>query len=336
MSHEFPLVLGYEDVMLVPQYSEISSRSEVNTSVDFLGLKLTAPIIASNMDTISEQEMAIAMTKAGGAAVLHRYTDRQNVLNWIKAIKEQGAVAIPSIGAKVADWGQIAIDYCNAGADAICIDVAHGDASYVVEMIKFLKENTKINIIAGNVATYSGAYRLAEAGADAIRVGVGGGSCCTTRIQTGHGIPMVSTLEECCAIKSIFPHVKILADGGAKHPGDFVKALALGADVVMTGRIFAGCNEVPTIGKKCYRGMASFQSQTDFRGQVNNGTPEGESFSINPTGKSVKDVVQYYLGGIRSGMTYSGAKDLKQLKENAQFVQITHSGWIESTPHFGK
>jgi len=322
------LLRTFDDVLLEPQYSELKSRSEADPSTEIMGLKLKAPILSANMDTITEFRMALAMNTAGGLGVLHRYAKPLTVCEWIGGLNRRGAVAVPSIGVQPEDIAALEL-YIGAGARHVCIDIAHGDCLAMVEMIKYIKSKYSIKIMAGNVATRWGARRLFKAGADVVKAGVGGGSLCTTRLVTGHGVPQLHAIMECA------PEGPIVADGGLRHSGDIVKALAAGAKAVMVGSLLAGTEETPggELNKpRQYRGMASEEAQLAFKGAVQNGIAEGVAKTVPHKG-SVWPVIQALLGGIRSGMSYSGARTLQELRECARFIDVSTNTLIENHPH---
>lgn len=331
--------LTFDDVLLVPQYSDIASRKDVDISTTTWGAKFPIPICSANMDTITEVAMANEMFRLGGVGFLHRYASGETVLEWIKKIHEAKGVAIPSIGVKDEDFAW-ALRYADEGVLAINIDIAHGDSKHMVDMIEKLTREG-IEVIAGNVATYEGALRLADAGASVIKVGIGPGSLCTTRIVTGHGIPQLSAIEDCARVGK---HISIIADGGIRNAGDCVKALAFGANMVMVGSLFAGTIETP--GKavqlqneagryywaKEYRGMASREAREAVSKLDASYTPEGESTYVKNKGP-VEPIIQQLVGGIRSGLSYSGVHNLKELQQYAQYITITGNGMAESKPH---
>lgn len=321
----------FDDVLLVPQYSEIESRKDIDISAEIADIKLRTPIISANMDSITEEAMAEAMHECGGLGILHRYSPAEKIESQIRYLHSVSAPIVPSVGINVYDKTFIKkLIGSGVSISAVCLDIAHGHCRRAEEMIKFLKD-LGLQVIAGNVATLDGAFDLAEDGADAIKVGIGPGSLCTTRIVTGSGVPQLSAIMDIRYIKKEHPNVKIIADGGIKSSGDIVKALAAGADAVMIGRMFAGCKETPgevIKGKKVYRGMASFSAQMDFQGEVH-GTPEGEAIFVDAKG-SVKDIVKELSDGIRSGLSYSGATNIKDLQKKAHFIKVSSNTLIEN------
>lgn len=331
--------LTFDDVVLVPGYNGIKSRQNVSTSVDLFGRAFGIPLISSNMDTITETDMANAMTDLGGMAILHRFLTIEENVKMFEKLKNKDKVAV-SIGI-----GKDGLDRADAligvGASIICVDVAHGHSKEVNRSIKTLKEThgNNILVIAGNVATYAGADYLAAAGADVIKVGIGSGSVCSTRIKTGFGVPQLSALQDCRKVDRV-----IISDGGTRFPSDAVKALAAGADFVMLGGMLAGTDETPGMqieteinGKKVkfkrFRGMASKEAQEDFMGGMSEWkTAEGVSIDVVCKGP-MKNIILDIMGGIRSGMTYCGALTIKDLQRKAQFMEITQAGKVEGTPH---
>jgi len=338
----FSLIRGltFDDVVLVPGYNGIRSRNMVTTSVKIAGRTFDIPIISSNMDTVTGLEMAKFMAKEGGMALLHRFQTIEANVEMFRQAGDPKHVGI-SIGV-----GQDGIERSEAliaaGAEIIGVDVAHGHSKEVNRTIKRLREMYKDNIliIAGNVATYAGADYLAAGGADMIKVGIGPGSVCTTRVKTGFGVPQLTAILECSKVDR-----SIIADGGIRYPSDAVKALAAGADMVMMGGLFSGCDETPgeviertgsdgeTRRYKKFRGMASREAQEDFMGQMQDWkTAEGVALEV-PCKGSAKAVLMDIMGGIRSGMTYCGAAEIREMKRKAQFMEITSAARIEGTPH---
>ena len=334
------LKLSLDDVLLVPKYSAISSRLDVDIGTTLVGdLRLNTPVVTAAMDTISGKEMAVAVGKMGGAAFLHRFATDEDIVRMVQSIKDAGQVAIPSVGVRkdIVRWVSVLLEN---GADAISIDIAHGHCKMVMDTLSMIKSvHADCRVIAGNVATKEGVRDLIDSGADSVKIFVGPGSLCKTRVVTGFGVPTFSALVECVdeARKKDIP---VIADGGLKAPGDFVKCLAAGASACMTGSMFAGVKETP--GKeikmenkyyKEYRGMASFEAQKDFKGGMKSGTAtEGEAMVV-PLKGTAKCVMDYICGGIRSGLTYCGAKDIQELQEKAEFIQITNSSIAEGKPH---
>jgi IMP dehydrogenase len=332
----------FDDVVLIPQRSNIKSRSQVDISscLDHGGyVCLETPIISANMDTITEDKMAIAMHEAGGLGILHRYTNVYQTKKWICTIKTKGAIAIPSIGISSEDIDK-ALAYLDCGASGICVDIAYANNYHALNFIEKLAGLMLMYkpgiLIAGNVCTANGAQNLIGSGANIIKVGVGNGSLCTTRVVTGHGVPQLTALSEIDAYRKNNKYdFAIISDGGCKNSGDIVKALACGADACMSGNLFAGCDETPgeiIDGFKHYQGMASRRAQEGFKGLVNNSMPEGVDRKVKAKGP-VKNIMQQLAGGIRSGLSYSGAHNLFELRNNAEFQLVTQNGHTEGLPH---
>lgn len=336
----------FDDVLLVPQQSQIKSRSDVNIGTRVGGLSLKLPILSANMDTVTEGRMAVEMGRLGGAGVLHRFAPFDpSICDWADACKEAGAPVIMSIGVNTIhdDAGEIEkIDYLleKSRLDAVCIDIAHGDHDMMLRAISDIRNDfPQLHIIAGNVATGSAALRLFGVGATIIKVGIGPGSVCSTRIVTGHGMPQLSAIMEVAdSLHKYRDEVSIIADGGIRHPGDIVKALAAGADAVMLGSLLAGTDEAAGerivedgIAYKTYRGMASYAVQKEKR-QGRAPRVEGVSAKV-PYRGPVSDTIANLEAGIRSGLSYSGALDLAQLRQVAEFVVVTPNSVRENHPH---
>ena len=328
--------LTYDDVLLVPQYSDIESRSEVSLATELgRGVDLKLPIISSPMDTVSETDMAGTLGDLGGLSIIHRYNSIEEQAGMIASLG--GEVLVGAAVGIAGDYIDRAIACVEAGAKVICIDVAHGHHILMKKAIKKIRKavGKKIHIMAGNVATLEGFNDLADWGADSIRCNIGGGSICTTRVQTGHGVPGLETIFQCSKSDR---NAKIIADGGIKNSGDIVKALAAGADAVMLGSLLAGTSESPgrtfkdADGKlrKVYRGMASAEAQKDWRGRVS--SQEGVSSSV-PWRGPVGNVIEGLERGIRSGLSYSGARSVKELQAKAQWLQQSNASTTESSAH---
>ncbi|AUO00204.1 guanosine monophosphate reductase [Bacteriovorax stolpii] len=334
--------LTFDDVLLVPRYSEVSSRKHpvLKTKIT-KNYEIDLPVITANMDTITETEMACAMASLGGIGSLHRFMNETEQVAMVKKIqeylKEKGlktpiaaSIGVKEEGIKRADM------LVDAGVQIITLDIAHGDSIMMLETLDYLKKkHSKIDVIAGNVATADGVKRMIERGADAVKVGIGPGSMCTTRIITGHGVPQLSAIA--LAVSVAEKHgIPVIADGGLKNSGDIVKALCAGASSVMVGSLVSGTFETPGElkgGMKQYRGMASKAAQVSWRGEMPQGmAAEGESTMI-PSKGPVSHVINELMGGLRSGMTYIGVDNIKAMSEAALFIQMTASGMSESKPH---
>ena len=340
--------LTFDDVTLVPKYSEILP-SEVDTSIKLTNnLKLRIPLLSSAMDTVTESKMAIAIAKAGGLGVIHRNLDIKTQISEIKKVKIKKLLVGAAVGAGPSKFKR-ADAILKENIDMIVVDTAHGHTKKVSEIIKFIKKrkNKKTALCAGNIATPEAAKFLLKLGVDIIKVGIGPGSICTTRLVAGIGVPQLSAiLTVRNGVKN--KNVKIISDGGIKYSGDLAKAFAAGADAVMVGSLFAGTDETP--GKlirrggklfKSFRGMGSvgamnkgsadryFQSkQKDISKYV----PEGVEGFAKYKGK-VEKIIFKLIGGLKSSMGYLGSKQIKYLRNKPQFVKITKAGFYESMVH---
>lgn len=329
--------LSFDDVLLVPQKSDIESRSEVDTSSMIGEHKFRLPIISSPMDTVTGEDMAFAMGEAGGFGIVHRYN---TVKDQSSLVRRAATGRDYKVGAAIGvsgDFESRASSAINAGAFLLCIDVAHGHHSNVERAIKTLKDKfgDKVSIMAGNVATAEAFADLQEWGSDVIRVGVGGGSICSTRIQTAHGVPTFQSVLDC---SRVVDSAKIVADGGIKNAGDIVKCLAAGADFAMLGSLLAGTKESPgetfqgNDGRKykAYRGMASREAQIAWRGRAS--SLEGVSTTI-PYKGSVSEILPDLHQNIRSGLSYSGARSIREFRDKVKMIKQTSSGIAESRTH---
>ena len=340
--------LTFDDVTLAPKYSEILP-SEVDTSIKLSKtLKLKIPLLSSAMDTVTESKMAIAIAKAGGLGIIHRNLDIKNQLLEIKKVKKQKLKVGAAVGAGFKEFKR-AEAILREQIDMIVVDTAHGHTKKVSEMIKYIKKikNKDTVLCAGNIATPEAAKFLLKLGVDVIKVGIGPGSICTTRLVAGIGVPQLSAiLNVRNGIKK--KDVKIISDGGIKYSGDLAKAFAAGADAVMIGSLFAGTDETPgklikRNGKlfKSFRGMGSvgamnkgsadryFQSkQKDLSKYV----PEGVEGFAKYKG-DVESIIFKLIGGLKSSMGYLGSRQIKYLRDKPKFVKITKAGFYESMVH---
>ncbi|CAB4142514.1 GuaB IMP dehydrogenase/GMP reductase [uncultured Caudovirales phage] len=347
------VALTYDDIQLVPAYSEIGSRRDIRLCTHVTRhYGIVQPLVASPMDTVCDSEMAIAMMELGGLGIIHRFMTIEQQRNEVARVlsartielyKKLGVtntnwhgnlLQIPiaaAVGAN-GDFYERAKALVEAGADIILIDVAHGHHKNVRDAIKRIKSiDPYIDVIAGNIATAKAAEDLIAWGADGLRVGVGGGSLCTTRVKTGFGVPNVSCLEAVCEIAE----VPVMADGGIRSSGDIAKALAIGASTVMIGSLIAGTEEAPgsIIEKpnglyKRYRGAASLETKMVHGQEARN--IEGES-TVIPYKGGVKYIVEGLLDGVRSALSYAGASSLDYYAPN--YVQVTNAGQNEARPH---
>jgi len=335
--------LCFDDVLLVPRYSKINSRKEVDLTTEMSGLKFRLPEISSPMDTVTESEMAKEMLLRGGLGIIHRYNTPEEqssiALDLRESLEEQSSASVNKIAAAVGAGKDLIPRselLVNSGVRILCIDVAHGHHALVESAIKTLKDRfaNRVTVIAGNVATPEGYSDLSEWGADAVRIGIGGGSICSTRIQTGHGVPTFQSVLDCRDV----PGAAIIADGGIKNSGDMVKAIAAGADMVMVGSLLAGTDETPgesfhdSDGNtfKVYRGMASIEAQVAWRGKAR--SLEGVSTTV-PCKGSVRRILLDLEQNIKSGFSYSGARSISEFQSLARFIRQTSSGLGESKTH---
>lgn len=338
--------LTFDDVLLVPAYSDIPTRDESEVDIaSWLSSshKMHTPILSANMDTITEWKMANTMCTLGGNGIIHRFMTEEYLEDQLKTMNymSTGGPEIPwliAIGIGEKAKRRVDVVLKNIISDStfgICIDVAHGDHKHVVDTVKWLKKEGIELVIAGNIATGDAACRLIDAGADVLKVGIGPGSLCTTRVVTGCGVPQLTAITEVKrAVDKLNPRVTIIGDGGIKSSGDIVKALAFGADSVMIGGLFAGTAETPgatVSGKKIYRGMASRQAQLDWKA-IKPTYIEGETKTVEARG-TVKDVVKDLAARVRSGFSYLGARNVTELRENATCIRISYAGLVESRPH---
>jgi IMP dehydrogenase len=347
------LGLTYDDVLLLPDASDVVP-SEVNTRTQLTrDIYLDIPLISSAMDTVTESAMAIAMARAGGIGIIHRNLAIDEQVTHVKLVKGAGLRVGAAVG--VGDDGFERADaLIEVGVDVVVVDTAHGHHRAVLEAIAKIKKNfPKQEVIGGNVATRAGAQALINAGADAVKVGVGPGSICTTRVVAGVGVPQITAIMEAAkACKKA--DIPLIADGGLQYSGDIAKAIVSGADTVMLGSLLAGCDESPgelveLDGRKfkTYRGMGSlgamqtrgakksFSKDRYMQDDVlaeDKLVPEGIEGKVAYRGP-VADVVHQLVGGLRSGMGYAGAEDIAALQKRGRLIQITAAGLQESHPH---
>jgi IMP dehydrogenase len=332
--------LCFDDVLLEPQYSDIYSRKEVRTDVKLGSMAtLKIPIVSSPMDTVTESAMASAMIENGGLGIIHRYNSIEVQSSLVKkALEKCSGIVGVAVGVS-GDYIDRACAAHEAGARVICVDIAHGHHILMRNALKTLRRTfgSAIHIMAGNVATLAAFNQLSDWGADSIRVGVGGGSICSTRIQTGHGVPTLQSIMDCSQTDR---SAMLIADGGIKNSGDIVKALAAGADMVMLGSMLAGTTETPgeiiyLNGNRCkaYRGMASKDAQIQWRGHT--ASIEGVSSTV-PLKGDVKSVVSEIMTGVRSGMSYTGVRTLRELHLKSNFIRQTSAGSVESSTHINR
>jgi IMP dehydrogenase len=363
----YPLGITFDDVLLIPGYSDFS-RSDIDLSSHLTKkIKLDLPLVSAPMDTVTESKLAAELASAGGFGIIHRNLTIDDQADHVARVAKQNLPVGAAIGANVG-FENRAKALVDAGVSVIVVDSAHGNAKPIIDTIKYLKQTfPEIEVIAGNVATKDGAERLINAGVDALRVGMGPGAICTTRIISGMGVPQLTAIMETFAVAGKHT-VPVIADGGIKYSGDMVKAFAAGASTVMMGSYFAGAQEAPgriheltpaqvpsrfksilskkqeTYQFKEYRGMGSvaamqegarIKSEDEFHGKSYKDrvlVAEGVD-SLTPVKGTLKEIVDQTVGGIRSGLYYVGVKTIKELQAKGQFIQITQASLSESHPH---
>tara|TARA_X000001036_G_scaffold431931_1_gene467041 strand:- start:560 stop:1639 length:1080 start_codon:yes stop_codon:yes gene_type:complete len=339
--------LTFDDVLLLPRFSKVLP-SNTNISLNLTkNIKLKTPFLSSAMDTVTESSMAIAMAKEGGIGIIHRNLNIRKQSEEVLKVKKNNLFAGAAIGTSSEDLNR-AKSLINNGVDLIVIDTAHGHSEKVLKILSKLKKNNKkIPICVGNIATGEAAKKLYNSGADIIKVGIGPGSICTTRMVAGVGVPQITAIQEVSkALKG--KKIKIISDGGIKFSGDIAKAIAAGANAIMMGSIFAGTEESP--GKKFkikdkfykqYRGMGSIgamsagSSNRYFQKNYKDKSKfvaEGVEGRVEYKG-NISQIIYQLKGGLRSSMGYIGAKKLNDIKKNAKFVKITKAGFYESMVH---
>ena len=343
----FKYTLSFDDMLMVPKYSNIKSRSEVSLTSSIRDLAFELPIISSPMDTVTEVDMSMAMSRRGGLGVIHRYNTVEDQAALAEEVLTQSHRVSAALGV-TGDFMLRAEILYDAGVRVFCLDIAHGHHVLMEKALKSLRDKygSEVYLLAGNVAMAEGYLDLSSWGADAVRVGIGGGSICSTRIQTGHGVPTMQSVMACHLARGLtaskrsdnFTPAKIIADGGIRTSGDVVKSLAAGADFVMLGSMLAGTKESPgtvfqekTGGRyKVYRGMASPEAQEAWRGEAR--SLEGVSTTV-PYKGSVYKILEALSMNIRSGFSYSGARNLTELRERCEFVIQSPAGQNESSVH---
>lgn len=326
--------LTYDDVALVPQFNNIPSRTEP-TLESWLTrkLKIGIPLLAANMDSVIGYELAELLLSEGSIPIFHRFLSFEEQVKWVKHFSERTFI---SAGIQNLDHTRKLLDL---GALGVCFDVAHGHSERMFKHIEDLKRtHPNKEIIAGNVCTAMAYHDLVNAGADAVKVGVGPGAACTTRMVTGFGIPQFTAVQDCARIADKL-RVPLIADGGIKTSRDVVLALAAGASSVMIGKLFAFTKQSAAQKRGSessmeakFRGQASLDFQNEFYGGLKDKTvAEGVDF-WGPVSKNADELIRDLLGGIRSGMTYGGARNIKELQRKAEFVQISPAYMHESKP----
>lgn len=359
--------LTFDDILLLPGYSDFS-RSEIDLSTNLTKrIKISLPLVSAPMDTVTEHELAIELARLGGIGIIHRNLSVEDQASEVASVKKNKLLVGAAVGAGKGFEERVqALN--KAGVDVIIIDSAHGYTKTMISAIQFIKRKyPKLEVIAGNIATHEGAQALIKAGADGLRVGMGPGAICTTRIISGMGVPQITAIIETSKAAKKFG-IPIIADGGIKYSGDMIKAIAAGASAVMMGSFFASTKESP--GKKIelnrsevpgrfksifkknqekylfkeYRGMGSIGAMEKGAAIKSEGEFHGKSYKdrvlvaegvegLVPVKGTLREVVDQAIGGVKSGMYYVGAKNIKELQKNAKFIQITQASLTESHPH---
>ena len=336
--------LTFDDVLLIParsdvQPTQVSTRSRLTTE-----LELDIPIVSAAMDTVTGSRMAIAMARAGGLGVIHRNLSVADQVSEVQAVKAAGLRVAAAVGTG-GDADERAAALVAAGVDVIVVDIAHGHSASVIRMVEKVKARHRVQVIAGNVVTAEGTEELIAAGADGVKVGVGPGAICTTRVVAGAGMPQITAIVDCVEVAAKHG-IPVCADGGIQHSGDIAKAIGAGAHTVMLGGLLAGVDESPGEvqgGYKAYRGMGSLgamkvrQASRDRYGQGDVGefskiVPEGVEGQVRSVGP-LDPFLHQLIGGLRAGMKYVGAATVEDLRTKARFVRISGAGLRESHPH---
>lgn len=363
----FPPSLTFDDILLLPGYAGFS-RSKIGLSTRLTrNISLRIPLVSAPMDTVTESELAIALGRLGGIGIIHRNLPADLQVKEVKKVLAEKLMVGAAVGAGKGFEDRVDA-LVRAKVTVLVVDSAHGFSKQVIDATRYIKQKyPKLQVIAGNIATYDGGIALIEAGADGLRVGMGPGAICTTRVISGMGVPQVTALLEVTKAAREF-NVPVIADGGIKYSGDMVKALALGAETVMMGSFFASCKEAPgekveltreqvphrfqsifekdkkTYLFKSYRGMGSIGAMTQGASIKSEGEFHGKDYKDRvlvaegvegfvPVKGGVKDLVDQAIGGVKSGLYYIGAENLEELRSNAKFTKITQASLTESHPH---
>lgn len=346
MNHHFPLALTYDDVLLVPQYSEIESRSDVDLSTQISpNVKLKLPLASINMSDVTGVEMAIAIGKLGGIGFLPRFVTPKEHADMVKKVKAKKVPVGAALGIKEGFMERAEL-LAQAGVDILTIDIAHGHMRKCLDATSELKNKfgNKIGIISGVIGTYEGAEDLYKSGADAVRVGVGPGTICITRIQTGTGVPQITAVLEASRAAKKYKKF-VLCDGGTKNSGDIVKGLAAGASLVIAGSLFAGTDEAPgklvLIDGKKYK---TYNASTSLSEKINHTkklADTGKNYtkhiegveSVVPYKGPLEDIIISMTANIKSGLSYAGAKNIKEFHKKAKFIRVSNLGAKENGSH---
>lgn len=365
--YNLPVHLTYDDVLLAPGYSDFSRQDIVLEARLSRNITIGNPLVSAPMDTVTEARFAIALAEVGGFGIIHRNLSIEDQVAQVKEVLDKGLLVGAAVGAS--NGYEKRVDaLLEIGVPLILVDSAHGYCKNVIKAIELIKsKSTKVDVMAGNISTYEGAKALVEAGADSLRVGMGPGAICTTRIISGMGMPQLTSIVETVRAGRE-AGVPVVADGGIRYSGDMVKALAAGADTVMMGSYFASCSESPgehfTLTRdqipaqfqnvlkngqqeyqfKTYRGMGSESAMKKGAEIKSEGEFHGKSYkdrvmvaegvdALVPVKGTTKEMVDQALGGIKSGMYYLGCKTIPELQQKARFIRITDASLKESHPH---
>ena len=349
----------FDDLLLVPAYSQVVPADVQLKTRLCDGILLSIPVCSAAMDTVTESKMGIALAQAGGLGFIHKNLSSELQAEMVKEVKAAAVLSNSAVDAKGKLLAGAAVGVSEstmarvqllveAGVDIITVDSAHGHSAGVIETVRKIHDKyPNLPLVGGNIVTGDAAQALIQAGASVLKVGVGPGSICTTRIVSGVGVPQLTAVSDVVQVAKRY-NVGVIADGGIKFSGDIVKALAAGADAVMLGGLLAGCEETPgeiieVYGKKVktYVGMGSLSamqrgsSDRYFQGgqkELKKLVPEGIEATV-PYKGPMSDVIYQMMGGLRSGMGYCGCANIEELKEKAQFVKISNAGLKESHPH---
>lgn len=328
LSNVYPSSLTYDDVYIVPQTSTVASRTIVDTSVRLGPYILSKPIISAPMDTISGERMIRELGRLGAMGTLPR-GDLEERKAICKRLTSENIPCMYAVSLK--NGFEEAKELKKNGAQLVVVDVAHGGSMPAQELAQEIKRKLKLTVVVGNIVTYAEALSYKKNDIDIAKVGVGPGGLCKTRVVAGTGFPQLSAVFEVTEAG-----IPVIADGGIKQAGDVAKAVAAGATVVMIGSLFAGTDETPgeytMNGKKLARGQASLEYMRDNRVATNEfRAAEGISVEVDPRGP-VSRIVEELMGGLRSAMSYTGAKNIKEFQEKAQFIVVTNSAQREGVP----